>query len=235
MPCPAVARRSTPAMGESSTSIREKREHIARQASFKAVSFLFGHYCDTLVTSLFIVPSASGETIDLVEIHRRVGLQRLSASAPVPLFSLQARIDGDLPVPPREGPFMASLDGDAATRRPEDFLIAAASSTPLPDLRVIDEGAMLTFVLDPAPQALTPARLTSAFRVMRLDTVKQTEAFNAVRRYMLHTPCRTLVRDVFLAEGLWPDALLQVGFYLPRADRYARRDPRAGQAAPSPG
>ena len=32
---------------------------------------------------------------------------------------------------------------------------------------------------------------------------------------MLHTPCRTLVRDVFLADGLWPDAFAQVGYYLP--------------------
>jgi hypothetical protein len=201
-------------MGETSTSIRKKREHMARQASFKAVSFLFGHYCDTLVTSLFVVPSASGETYDLIEIHRRVGLERLSASTAVPLLSMHARIP-DEAASEDDQPPMATLSGNTVTRRPEDFLLASASSTPLPELRVIEEGEMVTFVLDPAPQSRTPARLTSAFRVMRLGPVKQTEAFNAVRRYMLHTPCRTLVRDVFLADGLWPDAQLQVGFYLP--------------------
>lgn len=196
-------------MGDSSTSIREKREHMARQASFKAVSFLFGHYCETLTTTLFIVPSAAGETVDLVEIHRRIGLHRLSTTASVPLLSLQARAEGDIP----QGPFIASVDGDATTRRPEDFLIAAASSSPLPELRVIDEGPMLTFVLDPAAQTL--ALLTSAFRVGRVDTVKQAASFVALRNYLLHTPCRTLVRDIYLAEGLWPDAQLQIDFSLP--------------------
>jgi hypothetical protein len=36
-----------------------------------------------------------------------------------------------------------------------------------------------------------------------------------VRNYMLHTPCQRLVREIYLADGLWPDALPHIGYYLP--------------------
>lgn len=199
-------------LGATSASIRRKREHVARQASFKAVSFLFGHYCETLVTTLVIVPSATPGRVDLLELHRRIGLRRLTPSVPVPLLSLIAHAPAAAPA---DAPCVTDLKGDAQTRRPEDFLIAAASSAPLPALRVVDEGAMVSFVLEPAPPSRTPQRLTSAIRVLRAADVVPAEAFAVVRRYMLHTPCSTLVRDIFLAEGLWPGARLQVGFYLP--------------------
>ena len=64
-------------MGESSSAIREKREQMARQASFKAQSFLFGHYCETLTTALFVLPSAQPGRVDVIEVHRRIGLQQL--------------------------------------------------------------------------------------------------------------------------------------------------------------
>jgi hypothetical protein len=32
---------------------------------------------------------------------------------------------------------------------------------------------------------------------------------------MLHLPCRTLVRDLFIADGVWPDARPLIDFYLP--------------------
>jgi hypothetical protein len=74
---------------------------------------------------------------------------------------------------------------------------------------------MSTFVLAPDAAVGPPARLTSAFRILRADRLLQQDAYNVVRNYMLHTPCRTLVRDVYLARGLWPDAWPQVDFYLP--------------------
>jgi hypothetical protein len=77
-------------MGESSSAIREKREQMARQASFKAQSFLFGHYCETLTTALFVLPSAQPGRVDVIEVHRRIGLQRLTPTMAVPLLSVHA-------------------------------------------------------------------------------------------------------------------------------------------------
>jgi len=200
-------------MGEGSSTIRERREQMARQASFKAQSFLFGHYCETLATALFIVPSADAGRVDVLEVHRRLGLHRLSPSAALPLLSVLPRAPA--PAADDDGPCMADLRGDPRASRPEDFIVADASSAPLPTVRVDRDGALTTFVLDPGDDVRLPARLTTAFRVLRADTVEQTAAYNVVRNYMLHTPCRTLVRDVFVARGLWPDATPQVGFYLP--------------------
>jgi len=199
-------------LGASSAQIRRKREHVARQASFKAVSFLFGHYCDTLSTTLFVVPSATPGKVDLLEVHRRIGLQRLVPDAAVPLMSLQAVLNA-----PRQAdqPAVTDLAGDADTRRPEDFLLAAASSAPLPAMQVVDEGSMVSFVLQPSAAATDALRLTTAMRVLRVYQLEPAQAFQVVRRYMLHTPCATLVRDVYLASKLWPGAQLHVDFYLP--------------------
>ncbi|MBC7938521.1 MAG: hypothetical protein H7Z19_01960 [Chitinophagaceae bacterium] len=199
-------------LGDSTDDIRRKREHVARQASFKAVSFLFGHYCDVVATTLFIVPSATPGKADFLEVHRRVGLQRLVAGGPIALMSLHT-VDPD--APPVMEACVTDLAGNATTRRPEDFLLAAASSQPLPALSTVGEGSILTFVLDPAPPSASGQHLSLGMRVLRASDMEPAGCYVVPRRYMLHTPCRTLVRDIYLAEGLWPDARLQVDFYMP--------------------
>jgi hypothetical protein len=208
-------------MGESQASIREKREHIARQASFKAVSFLFGHYCETLATALFVFPSRTPGFIDLLEVHRRIGLRRLTPSAQLPLLSVHSGREPQEGEPPEpaadepEGPAMADVTGNADARDPTDFLVAAFSSDPLPPLQVVRDGPLATFLLAADKVDLNPLRLTSAFRVLRAEPLAQSARYRVLRNYMLHTPCRTLVRDVYLADGLWPDAFPQVGYFLP--------------------
>ena len=209
-------------MGESQASIREKREHIARQASFKAVSFLFGHYCETLATALFVFPSATPGFIDVVEVHRRIGLRRLTPSTQLPLISVhpgrepteeENSLDATVAAP--LGPAMADVSGNACAHDPADFLVAESSSSPLPPVQVERDGALATFLLAAGMVDMTPLRLTTAFRVLRAEPVAQEAPYRVLRNYMLHTPCRTLVRDVWLADGLWPDAFPQVGYYLP--------------------
>jgi hypothetical protein len=199
-------------LGGSTVDIRRKREHVARQASFKAVSFLFGHYCDVVATTLFIVPSAAPGKVDFLEVHRRVGLQRLVAGGQIAFMSLHA-------VSPDPAPVMdacvTNLAGNATTRRPEDFLLAAASSQPLPAMHTVDEGSIISFVLDPAPPSTSGQHLTLGMRVLRAADMEPAGHYVVPRRYMLHTPCRTLVRDIYVAEGLWPDARLQIDFYMP--------------------
>ena len=60
-------------ISESSHVALLKREHIAKQASFKSMSFLLGHFCDVLTTTLFLVPSPNGRRVDGIEIQRRIG------------------------------------------------------------------------------------------------------------------------------------------------------------------
>jgi hypothetical protein len=211
-------------MGESLATIREKREHIARQASFKAVSFLFGHYCETLATALFLFPSATDGFIDIVEVHRRIGLRRLTPSAQLPLLSVHTGREPGQGREPREteapdgdpnAPAMADVGGNPLAREPTDFVLAESGSASLPPLQVERDGPLATFLLAAGIVDMKPLQLTTAFRVLRAEPVAQHAAYRVVRNYMLHTPCRTLVRDVYLADGLWPDAFPQVGYYLP--------------------
>lgn len=199
-------------LGGSTADIRRKREHVARQASFKAVSYLFGHYCDVVATTLFIVPSQTPGKVDFVEVHRRIGLQRLVAGGPIALMSLHRAVAA---AASSTEACVADLSGNVATRRPEDFLIAAACSQPLPALSTVDEGSIITFALDPVLSSTAGQHLALGMRVLRAIDAQATRQYTVPRRYMLHTPCRTLVREIYLAEDVWPDARLVVDFHLP--------------------
>ena len=204
-------------LGEGHLSIRERREHMARQASFKAVSFLFGHYCETLSTAMFLFPSADGKRVDAIEVHRRLGLCRITPGTPLPLLSLHTRPDqgatpGDVAcVTPIDGG-QAGADTAADAHR---YFVAEGCSLPLPPLDVEREGRSNTFLLGPQQIEPLPARLTMAMRMAGVEPLRPEAAYAVVRNYMLHTPCQRLVREIYLADGLWPDALPQIGYYLP--------------------
>ena len=143
-------------MGESLSSIREKREHIARQASFKAVSFLFGHYCETLATAIFVFPSKTPGQVDILEVHRRIGLRRLTPSAQLlPLLSVFAGrepAEGETPMQPSAedlaAPAMADVTGNPYAHDPADFLAAPRpAATRCRRSQVEHEGAIATFLL----------------------------------------------------------------------------------------
>jgi hypothetical protein len=204
-------------LGEGLSSIRERREHMARQASFKAVSFLFGHYCETLSTALFLFPSSEGGRVDAVEVHRRLGLRRITPGTPLPLLSLHAKPDGSglpperLAVRPIDGGPPGASNAEEARR----YFIAEGSSLPLPPLEVEREGSNCTFLLGPQHAEPPPGRVTTAMRYAGVEPLHPDQPFTVVRNYMLHTPCQRLVREIYLADGLWADALPQIGFYLP--------------------
>lgn len=217
-------------LGEDLSSIRERREHMARQASFKAVSFLFGHYCETLSTAMFLFPSADGQRVDAVEVHRRLGLRRITPGTPLPLISLHAKPDasgapGDLlQVRPIDGG-PAGADSALDAHR---YFVTEGSSLPLPLLEVEREDGSSTFLLGPLSPEPLPARLTTAMRINGVEPLHPDQAYLTVRNYMLHTPCQRLVREIYLADGLWPDALPHIGFYLPGASGTLLKPPPPG-------
>jgi len=67
--------------------------------------------------------------------------------------------------------------------------------------------------------------LTSAMRVRNAWPLQPESRVQSLRGYVLHTPCRQIVRDVYIAESLYPDATPQVSFVLP-GPRPAMRTPR---------
>jgi hypothetical protein len=194
-------------MGEASGAIRARREQMARQATFKSQSFLFGHYCDTLTTALVVLPSAQPDHVDVVEVHRRIGLQRLVPSMPLPLLSISTA-----GAAAGSAPALLPLHADAPAERIEPYLLGAGAAPP-EGLTVQRDGPTTTFVLAPGPTP--PSRIGTGWRVVRALPRHPPQPWLTLRNYMLHTPCRTLVRDLYLASGLWPDAQPFVDFFLP--------------------
>jgi hypothetical protein len=209
-------------ISESSSVALEKREHIAKQASFKSMSFLLGHFCDVLTTTLFLVPSANGQRVDGIEIHRRIGLRRMRPSTPLALLSVWTEPGDGV----RENAIaFDTLDGDRGASNPGGFLLPAFSTQPLPDLEVVRDGEMTTLVLAGDPSVNAPAQLTSVFRIRNGWPVTAEARIHSLRGYVLHVPCRQVVRDVYIAESLYPDAFPRVSFVLP-GPRAATRPPR---------
>ncbi|WP_395701566.1 hypothetical protein [Aquabacterium sp.] len=196
-------------IGTEAPVAHERREQVARQAAFKATSFLFGHFCDTLVSSLFVSPAADGRCIDVLEIHRRIGLQRVVPGTPLPLLSVQL-----LNAEAGAGtgtPRIADIDGHSEARGATQFIIDGGERLAL---QLVHEGLLTTFVIG-ADTATLPPRLSTALRVYGAAPREPGAPYRTLRNYMLHTPCRTVVREVFVAGGLWPDAQAELGHYLP--------------------
>jgi hypothetical protein len=209
-------------IAESSRVALEKREHIAKQASFKSMSFLLGHFCDVLTTSLFLIPSANGRRVDGIEIHRRLGLRRMRPSTPLALLSFWGEASDAMQ---ENAISFETVDGESGGANPTGFLLPEYSSAPLPELDVVRDGEMTTLVLGANSAGQAPTQLTSVFRI-RNGWAKAPEArFQSLRGYVLHTPCREVVRDVYIAESLFSDATPRVSFVLP-GPRAAMRPPR---------
>jgi hypothetical protein len=198
-----------------------KREHMAKQASFKAMSFLLGHFCDVLTTSLFLVPSADGRRVDGIEIQRRIGLRRMRPSTPLLLMGIWA--DPDDAVSENAISF-DTLDGQPGPD-PTSFLLSAFCTQPLPELEVLREGEMTALVLAGDPSIQAPSQLTWAMRIRNGWPIAPEAGIQTLRGYVLHTPCRQVVRDVYIAESLYANAAPQVSFVLP-GPRPSMRTPR---------
>src|SRR5262252_7545538 len=210
-------------IAESSRVALEKREHIAKQASFKSMSFLLGHFCDVLTTSLFLVPSANGRRVDGIEVHRRLGLRRMRPSTPLALLSFWGEASDAM----KENAIaFETVDGETGAANPTGFLLPEYSTQPLPELDVIRDGEMTTLVLGGNSSGQAPTQLTSVFRIRNGWPLAAETGMQSLRGYVLHTPCREVVRDIYIAESLYRDAAPQVSFVLP-GPRAAMRPPRA--------
>jgi hypothetical protein len=212
-------------ISESSDVALLKREHIAKQASFKAMSFLLGHFCDVVTTTLFLVPSRNRHRVDGIEIQRRIGLRRMRPSTPLVLMSIWGDPEDALD---ENAITFQTLEGEPGTTNPAGFLLPAFSTQPLPRLDVVQEREMTALVLAGDPSLHTPSQLTSVLRIRNGWPITPESHIQSLRGYVLHTPCRQVVRDVFIAESLYPDATPSVSFMLPgpRPSMRPRKDSR---------
>jgi len=150
--------------------------------------------------------------VDGIEIQRRIGLRRMRPSTPLVLMSVWG--DPDDAVTENDISF-DTLDGQRGSGDPASFLLAAFCTQPLPKLEVMREGEMTALVLAGDPSIQAPSQLTSAMRIRNVWPIEPKARIQSLRGYVLHTPCRQIVRDVYIAESLYPGATPQVSFVLP--------------------
>lgn len=187
-------------LGCGSRLVRERLGHASRQAVFKAQSYLFGHGCDTIASALFLWPSAEGPWVDALEVHRRRGLWRVQPDVAVPLLSVMPHTAAT------DGTTMAPLHGQGD---PADYLLGPAVA-----LQVIQDGPVTTLVLPPELDPL-PDALDTAYRVRHALPLARADGWQRLRNYMLHTPCKRVWRELYLARDLWPGARADTLFQLP--------------------
>jgi len=206
-------------ISESSQVALAKRQQIAKQASFKAMSFLLGHFCDVLSTTLFLVPSADPRRVDGIEIQRRIGLRRMRPSTPLALVSFWSDPED------KEAISFDTLDGGPGSSNPAGFLLPQFCTQPLGGFDIVRQGHMTTLVLGGDPALHTPFQLTSVFRIRNAWPIVPEASVHRLIGYVLTTPCRQGVREVYIAESLYPDATPQLSFVLPGPPE-SKRPPR---------
>jgi hypothetical protein len=209
-------------ISESSRVALEKREQIAKQASFKAMSFLLGHFCDVLSTTLFLVPSADVRRVDGIEIQRRIGLRRMRPSTPLALLSFWGEPDDKVS---ENAISFDTLDGERGSLNPAGFLLPDFCTQPMGQFDIVRQGVMTTLVLAGDPSLHTPSQLTSVFRIRNVWPLVPETLVQLLRGYVLHTPCRKGVREIYIADSLYPDATPQLSFVLPGPPE-SKRPPR---------
>ena len=201
------------AISASSGEARVHSERNAKQAVYKAMSYLVGIRCDSSATMFAIRPAADGRMVDSIDIHQRVGIRRLRPTAPLGVSSMRLH-------PPTNGktplPFMETLDG-APVSEVQNYFLPEFSSPDLPEFHAFTEGHVITTALsETEPPLESPLDLTSAMVIRNVMERYRTEAIHDEwRGYLLHLPCKTLVRDVYIHEDLYPGMVPEITLHIP--------------------
>ncbi|MCK4408607.1 MAG: hypothetical protein KAW67_00890, partial [Candidatus Eisenbacteria sp.] len=131
------------AISASSGEARARSERNAKQAIYKAMSYLVGIRCESIATMFAIQPAADGRMVDSIDLHQRIGIRRLRPTAPLGVSSVRLH-------PPTNGktplPFMETLDGAAASEV-QSYFLPEFSSPDLPEFHMFTEGNVMTTAL----------------------------------------------------------------------------------------
>lgn len=68
---------------------REQGERAARQAAFKAMSFILGYQSEVTLGCTILRPSADGQAVDVAYVSGQFGLRRLRVGEPLSVFGIR--------------------------------------------------------------------------------------------------------------------------------------------------
>jgi hypothetical protein len=191
-------------ISDSAVEVRQRAERTAKQAVYKAMSLLLGFQCETISSALILQPSADGQAVDGIDVSRREGMRRLRASSPVTVFSIGVVTEER----DRSAPYLEPLGSDRDATHPMAFFVPQFCDPPTPALDRFEADGHTVFALSSATSSLhSPATITSALIVRRGWPPYHPEGEEEIgRTYLLHYPCKLLIRDLYIRDDLYVGA-----------------------------
>jgi hypothetical protein len=187
-------------MSDGAVEVRERAERTASQSVHRAMSYLLGYRCDTITSAAILQPSASGTMVDSFEMGRREGIRRLRPSAPVALFSIGMIHATDLaPEAPRIEPLRPGADPND----PRSVLLPEFCEPSAPALELHQNERHTIYALA-ENEVMSGVTVSSAYVVRNGFTRWRLEdQEEESRNYLLHYPCKLLIRDLFIRDDLY--------------------------------
>ncbi len=199
-------------VAKSELEVRRRREETSKQAVNRGMEFLLGFSCDVLITTVVLRRSDAGTHIDCLELHHRLGMRRLRPNTPLAFLSVNlSREESGT----EGGPRLLTLDGQPCSDDPHAVLLREYSTDPLPTLEMVREDGHVVLVLPEDEEMLSErVTLTSGFRYQHAWDLRAAPA-EITRSYLLHYPCRQLVRDIYLDASLFADTPPEITIEVP--------------------
>jgi hypothetical protein len=202
------------AISASSPEARIRNERSSKQAVYRAMSYLLGIQCESMASAFIIRPGEADGWVDSIDISHRISMRRLRPTAPVGLLS--HRLHGHQGEENVAELRFETLDGNPA-ESVHSFFLPEFCSDPLPEMQEFKNGNQTTIALSksgPPPEA--PFNLTFA-AILRnaMEQYRTDESEHGWRNYLLHCPCKTLVRDVFIRDDLYVGTVPEIALYIP--------------------
>lgn len=198
----------------SSPEARTRNERSSKQAVYKAMSYILGIQCESMASAFVIRHSETTDMVDSIDISHRNAMRRLRPTAPVGLLSHRLHgKDGEESVPQLR---FETLDGRLAGDIHE-FFLREFCSDPLPEMVEFRNGNQTTVALsEDAPPPEAPFDLTFAAIIRNvMEQYRTVDTRHSWRNYLLHCPCKTLIRDVFIHEDLYVGTVPEISLYIP--------------------
>ncbi len=201
-------------IGAGRPNVRDRNEHGAKQAVYKAMSYLLGYQCDAMASITVVQPDASGEGVDELNVVIRSGLRRLRPSTPIHVCGFRYYSHDVVDV---AQPHLETIDGERCGNDALPYFLTEFCSDPLPNLKVVTSGDYSDMLLSATDPPLNESVTLAVGRILRNGWLRYR---NGERDYEWHSsiqrfPCKVLVRDIYIRDDVFGDGAPEVSVRMP--------------------
>lgn len=203
---------------KSVVEVRQRAERTAKQGVYKSMSYLLGFHCETITSALILQPSANGATVDGIDVSLREGIRRLRPGTPVAISSVDLTVE----TPRDDAPRLETLGGQTPSD-PLSLFLPEFCDPEAPAIQLFQADRHTIFALSDEASLQRPVTLTTAFIIRNGWLPWRTgDQLEDGRTYLLHYPCKVLIRDLFIRDDLYVGAEPQIRLEFPSPTGPAR-------------